>query len=81
VGIKVTDRAAVRSIRMGLEIAEILQKKYPANFDTAKMLLLLGNSETVSQLQAGTTPAEIVAGWAKDLAAYDQMRRKYFLYQ
>jgi uncharacterized protein YbbC (DUF1343 family) len=81
VGIKVTDRAAVRSIRMGLEIAEILQKKYPANFDTAKMLLLLGNSETVSQLQAGTTPAEIVAGWAKDLAAYDQMRRRYFLYQ
>jgi uncharacterized protein YbbC (DUF1343 family) len=81
VGIKVTDRAAVRSMRMGLEIAEILQKKYPANFDTAKMLLLLGNSETVSQLQAGTTPAEIVAGWAKDLAAYDQMRRKYFLYQ
>jgi uncharacterized protein YbbC (DUF1343 family) len=81
VGIKVTDRAAVRSMRMGLEIAEILQKKYPANFDTAKMLLLLGNSETVSQLQAGTTPAEIVAGWAKDLAAYDQMRRRYFLYQ
>jgi uncharacterized protein YbbC (DUF1343 family) len=81
VGIKVTDRAAVRAMRMGLEIAEILQKKYPANFETAKMVLLLGNSETVSQLQAGTTPAEIVAGWTKDLAAYDQMRRKYFLYQ
>ncbi len=81
VGIKVTDRAAVRSMRMGLEIAEILQKKYPANFETAKMLLLLGSGETVGQLQSGTTPSEIVAGWAKDLAAYDQMRRKYFLYQ
>jgi uncharacterized protein YbbC (DUF1343 family) len=81
VGIKVTDRAAVRSMSMGLEIAEILQKKYPETFETAKMLLLVGNSETVSQLQAGTPPAEIVAGWAKDLAAYEQMRRKYFLYQ
>ena len=81
VGIKVTDRVAVRSMRMGLEIAEILQKKYPANFETAKMVLLLGNDETVSQLQAGTPPAQIIAGWAKDLAAYDQMRRKYFLYQ
>ncbi len=81
VGIKVTDRAAVRSMRMGLEIAEILQKKYPADFETEKMLLLLGNSETVSQLQSGTTPAQIVDGWAKSLAAYDQMRRKYFLYQ
>ena len=81
VGIKVTDRAAARSMRMGLEVAEILQKKYPTDFETAKMLLLLGNSETVSQLQSGTPPAQIVDGWAKDLAAYDQMRRKYFLYQ
>ena len=81
VGIRVTDRAAVRSMRMGLEIAEILQKKYPENFETAKMVLLLGNSETVRQLQAGTAPAEIVAGWAKDLDAYDQRRRKYYLYQ
>jgi len=81
VGIKVTDGAAVRAMRMGLEIAEILQKKYPANFETAKTLLLLGNDETVSQLQAGTPPAQIISAWAKDLVAYDQMRRKYFLYQ
>ena len=81
VGIKVIDRAAVRSMRMGLEIAEILQKKYPANFETAKTVLLLGNDETVSQLQAGTPPAQIIAGWAKDLAAYDQMRQKYLLYK
>ena len=81
VGIKVTDGAAVRAMRMGLEIAEILQKKYPANFETAKTVLLLGNDETVSQLQAGTPPAQIISAWAKDLVAYDQMRRKYFLYQ
>lgn len=81
VGIKVTDGAAVRAMRMGLEIAEILQKKYPANFETAKTVLLLGNDETASQLQAGTPPAQIISAWAKDLVAYDQMRRKYFLYQ
>jgi uncharacterized protein YbbC (DUF1343 family) len=81
VGIKVTDGAAVRAMRMGLEIAEILQKKYPANFETAKTVLLLGNDETVSQLQAGTPPAQIISAWAKDLVAYDQMCRKYFLYQ
>jgi uncharacterized protein YbbC (DUF1343 family) len=81
VGIKVTDGAAVRAMRMGLEIAEILQKKYPTNFETAKTVLLLGNDETVSQLQAGTPPAQIISAWAKDLVAYDQMRRKYFLYQ
>jgi uncharacterized protein YbbC (DUF1343 family) len=80
VGIKVTDRAAVRSMRMGLEIAAVLQKKYPSNFETAKLVELLGNEVTVRQLQAGTPPEQIIAGWAKDLAAYDQTRRKYFLY-
>ncbi len=76
-----TDRAAVRSMRMGLEIAAILEKKYPSNFETAKTVLLIGNDETVSQMEAGTPPEQIIAGWAKDLAAYDQVRRKYFLYQ
>jgi uncharacterized protein YbbC (DUF1343 family) len=81
VGIKVTDRAAVRSMRMGLEIAAVLQRKYPTYFETAKTVKLLDNEETVRQLQAGTPPEQIVAGWAKDLTAYDQVRRKYFLYQ
>jgi uncharacterized protein YbbC (DUF1343 family) len=80
VGIKVTDRAAIRSMRMGLEIAAILQARYPSNFETAKLVLLLGSAETVHQLEAGTTPQQIIAGWAKDLAAYDQKRQKYLLY-
>jgi uncharacterized protein YbbC (DUF1343 family) len=68
-------------MRMGLEIAAILQKKYPSNFETAKTVLLLGNEETVSQLQAGTPPAQIISGWARDLAAFDQVRQKYLLYR
>jgi uncharacterized protein YbbC (DUF1343 family) len=80
VGIKVTDRAAVRSMRMGLEIAAVLLKKYPTNFDVSKIVDLLGNDETVRQLQAGTAPEQIVASWAKDLAAFDVIRRKYYMY-
>ncbi len=80
VGIKVTDRGAVRSMRMGLEIAAVLLKKYPTNFDVSKIVDLLGNDETVRQLQAGTAPEQIVASWAKDLAAFDVIRRKYYMY-
>jgi uncharacterized protein YbbC (DUF1343 family) len=80
VGIKVTDRAAVRSMTMGLEIATVLLKKYPTHFDAAKTVDLLGNDETVRQLQAGTPPEQIVASWAKDLAAFDVVRRKYYMY-
>jgi len=81
VGIKVTDRAAARSMRMGLEIAALLQKTYPQQFDSSKILELLGNEQAVRDLQAGVPPEKIVNGWAADLAAFDQLRRKYFLYK
>jgi uncharacterized protein YbbC (DUF1343 family) len=81
VGIRVTDREAVRSMRVGLEIAELLQKKYPDHFDVSKTIVLLGNQSTVDQLKAGTTPDQIILGWGSDLAAFDQLRRKYFLYK
>jgi uncharacterized protein YbbC (DUF1343 family) len=71
----------VRSMRMGLEIAMILHRRYPQQFDPEKLLLLIGNSETIQQLQSGAPPEKIVASWSGDLAAFDQVRRKYFLYK
>lgn len=81
VRVRVTDRAAVRSMRMGLEIAAILHKLYPTHFEFAKMITLVGNSETIKQLQDGVPPEQIVASWGPALAAYDETRRKYFLYK
>jgi uncharacterized protein YbbC (DUF1343 family) len=81
VSIRITDRFAVRSMRMGLEIAEILQKLYPKEFDTPKLVGLVGNSDTVQQVQSGVSPEKIVASWSSSLAAFDQTRRKYFLYK
>jgi uncharacterized protein YbbC (DUF1343 family) len=81
VSIRVADRAAVRSMRIGLEIAALLQKKYPEHFDVTKTIELLGNDATVQQLKAGTPPDQIIASWTKDLADFDQVRRKYFLYK
>jgi uncharacterized protein YbbC (DUF1343 family) len=59
----------------------LLQKKYPGRFDVSKAISLLGNDMTVQQLQAGTPPEQIIASWAADLQAFDQMRRMYFLYK
>jgi uncharacterized protein YbbC (DUF1343 family) len=81
VGLRVTDREAVRSMRVGLEIAALLQKKYPEHFDVMKTIVLLGNQATVDQLKAGTPPEQIISNWSADLAAFDQVRRKYFLYK
>jgi len=81
VGIRVNDRAAVRSMRVGLEIAALLQKKYPEHFDVTKTLLLLGNEKTVDELKAGTAPEKVIAAWSADLAAFEAVRRRYFLYK
>ena len=81
VSIRVTDRAAVRSVQMGLEIAAVLLKKYAQQFDVSKTITLLGNQATVDALKAGTPVEQIIASWGPELAAFDEVRRKYFLYK
>jgi uncharacterized protein YbbC (DUF1343 family) len=81
VAVRITERGAVRSMRMGLEIAMILHRLYPQQFDPEKLLLLIGNSDTIQQLQSGAAPEKIVASWATSLSTFDHIRRKYFLYK
>jgi uncharacterized protein YbbC (DUF1343 family) len=79
--IRITNRPAVRAVRTALEIAVVLRKLYPAQFDPAKLLLLAGNAETIRLLQGGASPEKIVSSWSADLAAFEQIRKKYFLYK
>ena len=81
VGVRITDRQAVRSMRMGMEIATVLKRLYPANFDPVKLVELVGNAETIRQLQDGAAPDQIVASWSTDLTNFEQVRRKYLLYK
>jgi uncharacterized protein YbbC (DUF1343 family) len=81
VSIKITDRFKVRSMRMGLEIAAIIQKLYPQQFAVSKMVELVGNADTMQQLQSGVAPEKIAQSWSESLTAFDQIRRKYLLYK
>ncbi|HTS10710.1 MAG TPA: DUF1343 domain-containing protein [Candidatus Limnocylindrales bacterium] len=80
VHLTVTNRKAFRSMLMGLEIVEALQKLYPQNFQTAKIIELLGSQSTVEQLEHGDDPRAIEAGWSAGLEKFETMRRKYLLY-
>jgi uncharacterized protein YbbC (DUF1343 family) len=79
--VRITDRQAVRAMRMGMEIATILKKLYAEKFDPEKLLVLVGNAETIRELQAGTPPEKIEGSWNADLATFEQLRKKYFLYK
>lgn len=81
VAMHVEDDRAARSMSLGLEIAVLLRTLYPDHFDAAKLLLLTGHAETVRQLREGIVAQQIIAGWSKDLQTFEQLRRKYFLYE
>jgi len=81
VAVRITDRAAVRSMTVGLEIATVLRRLYPEQFDASKLLLLLGNEETVTALEDGTAPERIVSGWSDALREFSARREKYFIYK
>ena len=81
VGIRITDRPAVRAMRVGLEISATLRRLYPDKFDPEKLMVLIGNAETIRELQAGTPPEKIEESWNADLSPFEQLRKKYFLYK
>jgi uncharacterized protein YbbC (DUF1343 family) len=81
VAVRITDRYTVRAMSMGMDISVILHRLYPQQFDPEKLLLLVGNSDTIQQMEAGVSPEKIVASWSTALTAFDQIRRKYFLYK
>jgi len=80
-GARITDRQAVRAMRMGLEIAAVLKKLYPEKFDPEKLMVLVASADTIKQLQGGTPAEKIVESWNADLNAFEQLRKKYFLYK
>jgi uncharacterized protein YbbC (DUF1343 family) len=80
VSIVITNRAELKSMRMGLEIAAALHRLYPQQFHLEKIIELLGSQATLERLERGDDPARIIAGWSDDLEKFRAMRAKYLLY-
>jgi uncharacterized protein YbbC (DUF1343 family)/CubicO group peptidase (beta-lactamase class C family) len=81
VSLIITDRTALHSMLMGLELAQALWKLYPLYFDVDKTITLVGNAETVARVKKGDNPAWIVSDWTEELAEFRKMRAKYLLYE
>jgi uncharacterized protein YbbC (DUF1343 family) len=81
VSIRVTDKSAVRSMNMGINIATVLGKLYPEQFDVEKMIFLTGNADTITELHDAAGADDIIVGWTKGLQTFEGTRRKYFLYK
>lgn len=76
----VTDRIALRPVRVGLEVAAALNKLYGAQYELEATERLFGLKDAAARIRAGDDPAAIASGWAAGEAKWRALRSKYLLY-
>ena len=80
VKISVTDRNALNSPELGIEILSALHHLYPADFKLERAKNLLCNQDTLQAIAIGNDPRTIAASWTADLNAFKKRREPYLLY-
>jgi uncharacterized protein YbbC (DUF1343 family) len=80
VRISVVDRAAVRPVALGLEIAVALRDLHPQEWDRRRLGVLLASEAAVARLEKGETAAQIESGWAASLMEFERRRAAFLLY-
>jgi uncharacterized protein YbbC (DUF1343 family) len=77
----ITDRSALKPVRVGLEIASALSRLYGPKFDLEATERLIGSADTIARIRAGEDPAVIAATWAAGEARWRLLRSQYLLYR
>jgi len=75
----VTDRAALKSVRLGAELAHALHRLYPRDFELDRIAGLFGR-RTVEQIRSGLTVDAIVDSWRSSENEWRKSRRAFLIY-
>jgi uncharacterized protein YbbC (DUF1343 family) len=78
--IAITDRAALRSVHVGLEIARQIHILYPKEWTVAPVESLLGNHAVYEALRSGKSVAEMEALYRPGLDEFRKRRERFLLY-
>ena len=76
----ITDREALSSVQLGLEVAYALQTLYPGKIDFEASRLLLGNRKVIDALKVGTDPRDLAAMLHAGVASFEARRQPFLLY-
>jgi uncharacterized protein YbbC (DUF1343 family) len=79
VQIILTDRQALDSPSLGIEIASALYRLFPKDFEIEKTLGLMGSRWLVNAIKE-SEPHVIVSKWDESLEEFRKLRAKYLLY-
>ena len=81
VSMVVTDRAALRPVRVGAEIAGALARLHGAQYELEAAERLFGSRENLARLRAGDDPSSLIAGWSAAEARWRLLRAKHLIYR
>ncbi len=81
IGFELTDRDQFSATTLGTELALALGKLYPGRIKWDASLRLIGNRPTMAAFAASASEADTMAAAQSGVAAFQQLRAKYLLYQ
>jgi len=76
----ITDREALDSTRLGLELAVALRDLFPGHLDFDKCANLIGNTEVIHGLATGHDATSLWSLAQKQAALFAERRKPYLLY-
>ncbi len=80
VKLTVTDRAALDSPELGVEILSALHHLYPAQFKLDKAKALVASADTMAEIARGDDPRSIAQGWSGAIEGFKKTRVKFLIY-
>jgi uncharacterized protein YbbC (DUF1343 family)/CubicO group peptidase (beta-lactamase class C family) len=80
VRLHITNRDALDSARLGLELIAAIERLYPGKVDFMASKRIIGSDDIIRRLQAGEDPRSLLVMMQDDVAAFAEKRTKYLLY-
>ncbi len=80
VHIVVTDRTALRPVRVGLEIVSAVSTLFPGRLELGRTAILFGSAEQLSRAMKGEPAEDIAAAWSASESAWRTLRARYLRY-
>jgi uncharacterized protein YbbC (DUF1343 family) len=81
VNLVVTERNALDSPELGVELAAALRKLYPQQWKMEKMIDLVVNQSVYDAIAQGQDPRRIAQDWQPALEEFEKLRQKYLIYK
>ena len=77
----ISDRTALRPVRVGLELVSVISKLFPGKLDLKRTASLYGSADQLARALTGEDPAQLEAQWAADEVNWRTLRAKYLIYR